>query len=315
MDLSTLTGLAGKAIVIIGSPRGLSSSFAVKAAQLGAKVAFLQRECVQDTELDVVYQVACDLKDRGITVRPFVANVRDRAEVARVMQNISEDLGGIDVVISVLGSYQMVETFDTPQRDFSVMSSIDTHGVRNCVRAAVPYLRQSATPHVLICAPPLTFHDDWNVADTPYAMTRFALSMCARGLMGELAATNIVVNAIWPRIMIHLDEFNQATGYVHWRHLNRRPDVVVDAALWLLCQEHGSLTQNFWHDEDLLKRAGVDDLDSYAITFAPTKSVVKAPTKANVTPTAAAATAPAKKIRSVSNFFTRPRFKVAGTLK
>ncbi|MBI4520879.1 MAG: short chain dehydrogenase, partial [Gemmatimonadetes bacterium] len=52
----------------------------------------------------------------------------------------------------------------------------------------------------------------------------------------------------------------------------RKPEIVADAAPWILAQPSRSCTGNFFIDEDVLRAAGVTDLEKYAV--APTKPLL-----------------------------------------
>ncbi|RKP36535.1 hypothetical protein BJ085DRAFT_31705 [Dimargaris cristalligena] len=309
------TSLQDKVLVIVGSPRGLTHAFATTAAQQGAKIALIQRVCARDTEFDTVYSETRALRRAGATVLPFIADVRNPQEIAEVMASIFDEFGSLDYLVSILGSLQMIESFDTAEKDFSSMLTVDTQGTRICIRAAVPYLLQSQTPHVLISAPPLMFNDDWNMANSPYSMTKFAISMCARGLMSELSSTHISINAIWPRIMIHVDELNRASGYSLWRHLTRRPDIVVDAAYWIFSQPRSdTLTGRFWYDEDVLRQAGITDFSHYQTAPpAPVRTVTNKPSSISSDSTAHSTGKDSFRFpRKVSSFFSlKNRHKIS----
>ena len=47
---------------------------------------------------------------------------------------------------------------------------------------------------------------------------------------------------------------------------SRYPSIVADAAYWIISQKSTECTGNFFVDEDVLRKAGVTDFDSYAVT-------------------------------------------------
>ena len=46
---------------------------------------------------------------------------------------------------------------------------------------------------------------------------------------------------------------------------SRKPEILADAAHWILTQPAGECTGNFFIDDEVLTRAGVTDLDHYAV--------------------------------------------------
>ncbi|KAJ1659037.1 hypothetical protein IWQ61_001831 [Dispira simplex] len=263
MNLLEGLDLQGKVIVLVNSPCDISRPLIAKANRLGARVAIIQKDSLPDSEFDVVFELVEELHGRGIDVLSLTCNTRDPTDINSTLAEVSAHYGGIDIVVPFLGSIALVETSATPEKDFQTMATIDTIGTRNIVRGAVPYLLQSSNPHVVIGAPPLRFCDDWNMTNAPYSMSRFNMSMCVQGLMGELTNTHIAVNAVWPRVMVYLQAFQQAEGFDRWQDLARSPDIVVDALLWLTSQPAAEFTDRFFYDETLLRKAGVVDFLTY----------------------------------------------------
>jgi citronellol/citronellal dehydrogenase len=46
---------------------------------------------------------------------------------------------------------------------------------------------------------------------------------------------------------------------------SRRPEIVADAAHWILTRDPAGCTGNFFVDEDVLRGAGVTDFSAYAV--------------------------------------------------
>jgi citronellol/citronellal dehydrogenase len=98
-----------------------------------------------------------------------------------------------------------------------------------------------------------------------YMMSKFGMTLLAEGIAAEHAKDGVRAFALWPATMIE----SQATiahglgGPESWR----RPDVIVDAAIALLLGTGGAGAMpngGAYYDEDVLRAAGVDDLDRYA---------------------------------------------------
>jgi citronellol/citronellal dehydrogenase len=74
----------------------------------------------------------------------------------------------------------------------------------------------------------------------------------------------VAVNSLWPRTTIATAAvevyFPQALA------ASRKPEIMADAAYWILSQDSRTCTGNFFIDETVLRQAGVSDLDRYALT-------------------------------------------------
>ncbi|MGH7124468.1 MAG: SDR family oxidoreductase, partial [Stellaceae bacterium] len=100
---------------------------------------------------------------------------------------------------------------------------------------------------------------------------KYGMSLCVLGMAEEFRAAGVAVNALWPRTIIATAALQMIPGVdAGW---GRKPEILADAAHWILTQPARVLTGNFLIDEDVLARAGVTDLAPYAVD--PAKSLRK----------------------------------------
>ena len=97
---------------------------------------------------------------------------------------------------------------------FACYSKVNARGTWLVSKHCIPYLKKAKNPHILNLSPPLTFESRWvslagNVMfiqqfepHVAYTMAKFGMSMCVRGMSGELQKYGIAVNALWPRTAI-----------------------------------------------------------------------------------------------------------------
>jgi citronellol/citronellal dehydrogenase len=87
--------------------------------------------------------------------------------------------------------------------------------------------------------------------------------MCTLGHAGEFRSQGIAVNSLWPRTVIATAALQMIPGI----DLNkaRRPEIMADAAWFILTSEARATTGNFFIDDELLAANGVTDLDHYAV--------------------------------------------------
>jgi citronellol/citronellal dehydrogenase len=72
------------------------------------------------------------------------------------------------------------------------------------------------------------------------------------------------VNALWPRTVIATAALNLIPMADPKR--GRKPEIMADAAHAILTRDPRSCSGNFFIDDEVLKGAGVADLDQYAVT-------------------------------------------------
>jgi citronellol/citronellal dehydrogenase len=94
-------------------------------------------------------------------------------------------------------------------------------------------------------------------------MAKYGMSMCVLGHAAEFKDIGIAVNGLWPRTLITTAALQMIPGVDPGR--GRKPEIMADAAHWVLTQPSRSCTGNFFIDEDVLRGAGVTDFARYAM--------------------------------------------------
>jgi citronellol/citronellal dehydrogenase len=82
----------------------------------------------------------------------------------------------------------------------------------------------------------------------------------------EFERDGIAVNALWPRTAIATAAIEFAIGDASSLRHCRKPEIMADAAHWILTQPSRSLTGRFLIDDEVLGAAGVTDFDAYAVS-------------------------------------------------
>jgi len=147
------------------------------------------------------------------------------------------------------------------------MFGVNVRGTYACTQACLAELKRSAqagrNPHILNMSPPLSFKTHWFAPHVAYTMAKYGMSMCTLGHAGEFRAYGIGVNSLWPRTAIATAALQMIPGI----DLNkcRKPEILADAAWWILTSDARQCSGNFYVDDELLASHGVTDLDAYAV--------------------------------------------------
>ena len=91
------------------------------------------------------------------------------------------------------------------------------------------------------------------------------MSLCVLGMAEEYKAKGVAVNALWPRTMIDTAAVRNLLGGEASAKQSRKPEIVADAAHWILTQPSRSCTGQFFIDENVLRESGITDLDQYLV--------------------------------------------------
>jgi len=96
-------------------------------------------------------------------------------------------------------------------------------------------------------------------------MAKFNMSMCVLGMSGELEDDGIAVNALWPRTSVATAAVKNNLGGDEMMRLSRTPEIMADAAYYILTSQSRVCTGNFFIDDTVLAQRGVVDFTPYNV--------------------------------------------------
>jgi citronellol/citronellal dehydrogenase len=91
------------------------------------------------------------------------------------------------------------------------------------------------------------------------------MSMIALGLAAELKKYNIAANALWPRTTIATAAVQNLLGGDALIKMSRTPEIIADAAYYILGRSSAGCTGNTFIDEAVLAEEGITSLDKYSV--------------------------------------------------
>ena len=256
--------LAGKTLFITGASRGIGREIALRAARDGANVAIASKSAVANPKLPgTIHSVAAEVEaagGRGLALR---CDIREEAQVEAAVAATVDAFGGIDILVNNASAIWLRGTLDTPMKRYDLMQDVNARGTFLCTQACLPHLLRAGNPHVLTLAPPPSLEPRWWAPHAAYTLAKMGMSLVTLGLAAEFAAQGVAINALWPRTIIATDALNMIPGIDTARC--RTPAIVADAAHAVLVRPARERTGAFLIDEDVLREAGVDDFDAYAV--------------------------------------------------
>ncbi len=260
--------LAGKTIFVSGGSRGIGLAIAKRAAADGANVAIAAKTVEPNPKLPgTIHSAAEEIEAAGGKALALACDIRDEEQVAAAARKTAEKFGGVDILINNASAISLTPTEATPMKRFDLMFGVNVRGTFACTQACLPYLKQSAerkrNPHILTLSPPLNMNPRWFAPHVAYTMAKYGMSMCVLGHAAEFRQYGIAVNALWPRTVIQTAALQMIPG-IKPEHC-RTPQIMADAAYQILIQDAATTTGNFFIDDEMLKTAGVTDLDKYAV--------------------------------------------------
>jgi len=260
-----MADLSGKTLFITGASRGIGLAIAKRAARDGANVVIAAKTTVPHPKLPgTIYTAAEEVDAAGGHALAVATDIRSEDDVRAAVAQAVEAFGGIDILVNNASAISLTGTLETPMKRFDLMHGVNVRGTFLCSQACLPHLLRAGNPHILNLAPPLNMEARWFAPHVAYTMAKFGMSMCVLGMAEEFRDRGVAVNALWPRTAIATAAIKMIGGDEMLRH-SRTPEILADAAYWILTQPARDCTGNFFLDDDVVRAAGLTDLDRYAV--------------------------------------------------
>lgn len=168
--------LHGKVAIVTGAQKGIGLATAKELYRRGAHVAMV------DLHLSEVEASAAMVGERALAIE---ADVTDLTAMEGVVRRVTDELGGIDIVIANAGIAPPTEPMHVIDNDvFERVVEVDLLGVWRTVRPALPQVIERSG-HIVVVASVYAFMN--GVLATPYAMAKAGVEALGRSLRVELS--------------------------------------------------------------------------------------------------------------------------------
>lgn len=258
--------LKNKTMFISGGSRGIGLAIARRAARDGANIVIAAKTAEPHPKLPgTIYTAAEEIENAGGNALACVCDIRDDEAVKEAVEAGVKKFGGIDICINNASAISLTPTLQTPMHRFDLMHQINTRGTFLVSKTCLPHLLDADNPHILNLSPPLNMLEKWFKNHVAYSIAKFGMSMCVLGMAGEFREHGVAVNALWPRTAIATAAVKNLLGGAEMISRSRKPEIMADAAHFILTQPSREFTGNFCIDDEIMEQAGVTDLTPYAI--------------------------------------------------
>jgi citronellol/citronellal dehydrogenase len=257
--------LAGKTLFITGASRGIGKAIALRAARDGANVVVAAKTVEPHPKLPgTIFTAAAEIEAAGGQALAVSMDVRDEGQVEAAVAQAVARFGGLDILVNNASAISLTGTLATPMKRFDLMHQVNVRGTYLCSQKAIPHLKTAANPHILNLAPPLasTLQARWFAPHVGYTMAKYGMTLCVLGMAEEFRPDGIGVNALGPRTAIDTEAIRLIAGQ-EARRLTRSPDIMADAAHFIVTRPSREYSGRFLVDEEVLREAGIDDLSRY----------------------------------------------------
>ncbi|MEI8278937.1 MAG: NAD(P)-dependent oxidoreductase [Bacteroidota bacterium] len=259
--------LSGKTYFITGASRGIGKAIALRLAKEGANVIIAAKSTEENPKLGgTIYTAAEEIQQAGGKALAIQCDIRVEEQVINAIKKGVEKFGGIDAVINNASAISLTDTAHTEAKRYDLMYDINVRGTFLVTKHAIPYLLKSINPHILTLSPPLNIDPKWLGPSVAYTISKYNMSMMAIGWAAEFKSVGIAANALWPVTTIATAAVQNLLGGDYLINRSRKPEILADAAYYILTDSSKTCTGNTFLDEDVLRKYGIDNFDSYAVT-------------------------------------------------
>jgi glucose 1-dehydrogenase len=194
-----MRGLQGKNVLVTGGTSGIGQAIAIRFAEHGANVAinYLRRpEEAEETE-EQVHACVRKVQQEGVRDVLVGADVSNEDEVARMVAETIEQLGGVDVLVNNAGIQISRPSHELSSDDFDKVLAVNLRGAFLCAREAIKHFLAENKPGAVINIS--SVHQQIPKPNyLGYSVSKGGMMNLTRTLALEYAGQGIRVNAIGP---------------------------------------------------------------------------------------------------------------------
>ena len=258
---------SNKTVFITGASRGIGKAIALKLAAHGANIVVAAKSVEENPKLGgTIYSAAAEIEGVGGKALAVQCDIRDEQQVNNAVQLAIQTFGSIDILINNASAISLTPAEQTDMKRFDLMHSINVRGTFCVSKVCIPYLKKGSNPHILNLSPPINLDKKWLGSHVAYTMSKYNMTMIALGLAEELKKYNIAANTLWPKTTIATAAVQNLLGGEALMKMSRKPEIIADAAFYILQRSSVECTGKSFVDEEILKSEGITNFEPYAIT-------------------------------------------------
>ena len=255
-----------KTVLITGASRGIGKAIGLRLAKEGANIVIASKSVEENPKLGgTIFSAAAEMEAAGGKALAVQCDIRFEDQVQQVVDQAVAKFGGIDILINNASAISLTNTEQTEPKRFDLMYDINVRGTFFVCKACIPFLKQAANPHIINLSPPINMDMKWFANHLAYTISKYNMTMIALGLAAELKKYNIASNTLWPKTTIATAAVQNLLGGQMLMNMSRTPDIMADAAYYILSKNSTQCTGNTFIDEAVLAMEGITDLSKYSV--------------------------------------------------
>jgi citronellol/citronellal dehydrogenase len=255
-----------KTVLITGASRGIGKAIGLRLAREGANIVIASKSVEENPKLGgTIFTAAAEMEAAGGKALAVQCDIRFEDQVQNVVDKAIATFGGIDILINNASAISLTNTEQTEPKRFDLMYDINVRGTFFVSKACIPFLKKATNPHIINLSPPMNMDMKWFSNHLAYTMSKYNMTMIALGHATELKKFNIAANTLWPKTTIATAAVQNLLGGQMLMNMSRTPEIMADAAYYILSKASTQCTGNTFIDEEVLAAEGIVDLAKYSV--------------------------------------------------
>ncbi|TCP70068.1 elongation factor P 5-aminopentanone reductase [Baia soyae] len=183
--------LQGEVIWISGASGGIGGAIAIRAAELGAKVAVCYQHSLGRAE-----GIVRKCREAGSMAEGFQLDVKQAESVRNCYQQVCWALGAPTIVIHAAGGTQVGLLQDVTMEQYDELMDTHVRGAVQMIQSAVPNMIQQKKGRIILLSS--IWGEAGGAGEVIYSAAKGAIQGLTKALAKELARSHITVNAVAP---------------------------------------------------------------------------------------------------------------------
>ena len=202
--------IAGKSVIITGATGHLGTVVARHFAEQGAKVALTYRG-------DAGLQELLDSLPPAAERLPIQCDVGDEAQVAAMVAQVHERLGGPDILLNLVGGYAFGQkVHEMELKTWQHMLDLNLNSAFLCSKHVLPFMLEQGYGRIVCVSSKVAFDAPGGAA--AYAIAKEGVNVLTACLAKEVKGTGVAATAVAPSMIDTPEarEQNPKADYSKW---------------------------------------------------------------------------------------------------
>jgi len=179
--------------LVVGGAQGIGKGIAVRLAQEGAHLV------IADIDRKMMKHTAREIAAKGDSVRTIACDVRQKAQVNRMVKTVISWHRKIDILMYIAGVSEGVPFVKTDEKLWDLTMDVNLRGAFLVSRAVVPHMVRRRFGKLVFMASTNAWDAEAELA--PYNASKAGIFLLAKTLARELGQFGINSNALGPGLI------------------------------------------------------------------------------------------------------------------